>query len=116
MTELKRVFLTLNDYSKVNAICWTGTYYAHENPSHSGEMIGGSFEELGISITHAAKALGVSQQQLHNVISGRSGVTAEMACRLEQALGSTASAWLTMQANYDLAQIRNRPEQIKINR
>ena len=55
-------------------------------------MIGGSFEELGISITHAAKALGVSQQQLHNVISGRSGVTAEMACRLEQALGSTASA------------------------
>lgn len=87
-----------------------------KNPSHPGEMISDSFEELGISVTAAAKALGVSRQQLHNVISGRSSITADMACRLEQALGSTASTWLTMQANYDLAQIRNRPEQIKISR
>jgi antitoxin HigA-1 len=87
-----------------------------KNPSHPGKMIGDSFEELGISITAAAKALSVSRQQLHNVISGRSSITADMACRLEQALGSTAQTWLTMQANYDLAQIRNRPEHIKINR
>jgi antitoxin HigA-1 len=87
-----------------------------KNPSSPGRVINNMLEELGISITAAAKALGVSRQQLHNVISGRSSITADMACRLEQALGSTAQTWLTMQANYDLAQIRNRPEQIKINR
>ncbi len=86
-----------------------------KNPSHPGNIIDSTLEELGISITASAKALGVSRQLLHNVISGRSGITADMACRLEQALGSTASTWLTMQANYDLAQIRNRPEQIKID-
>ena len=87
-----------------------------KNPAHPGELIGETLTELGVSITAAAKVLGITRQQLHNLIAGRSGVTAEMAVRLEKALGSTADTWLRMQMNYDLAQIRNRAGSIKVQR
>jgi addiction module HigA family antidote len=85
-----------------------------KNPPHPGELIGDNLEELGISITDAARGLGITRQQLHNLIAGRSAITPEMAVRLEQALGSTADTWLRMQMNYDLAQVRKRP--IKVRR
>ena len=87
-----------------------------KNPAHPGELIGDTLDELGVSVTEAAKVLGITRQQLHNLISGRSGVTAEMAVRLEKALGSTADTWLRMQVNYDLAQIRGRTGSIKVKR
>jgi antitoxin HigA-1 len=87
-----------------------------KNPPHPGEMIGDTLAEAGVSIVAAAKGLGVTRQQLHNVIAGRSGITPEMAVRLEQALGSTADAWLRMQANYDLAEIRRRTSRLAIKR
>ena len=77
-----------------------------ENPPHPGELIGDSLGELSVSISEAARVLGVTRQQLHDVITGRSAVTPEMAFRLEKALGSTADTWLRMQMNYDLARIR----------
>ena len=86
------------------------------NPPHPGEMIGDTLAEAGVSIVAAAKGLGVTRQQLHNLIAGRSGITPEMAVRLEQALGSTADTWLRMQANYDLAQIRRRAKRIQVKR
>jgi addiction module HigA family antidote len=85
-------------------------------PPHPGEMVGDTLDELGVTITQAAKVLGVTRQQLHNLISGRSGVSTEMAVRLEKALGSTADAWLRMQMNYDLAKIRERAGSIKVKR
>ena len=87
-----------------------------KNPPHPGEMIGDSIEEMGLSVSEAARGLGVTRQQLHNVIAGRSAITPEMAFRLEQALGSSADAWLRMQANYDLARIRARATAIKVTR
>lgn len=87
-----------------------------KNPGHPGELIGDSLKELGVSITEAARVLGITRQQLHNLIAGRSGVTAEMAIRLEKAIGSTADAWLRMQMNYDLAQIRARASSIRVKR
>jgi antitoxin HigA-1 len=87
-----------------------------KNPPHPGQMIGDSLEEMGISISEAAKGLGVTRQQLHNLIAGRCAIMPEMAFRLEMAVGSTADAWLRMQANYDLAQIRARAAQIKVKR
>lgn len=87
-----------------------------KNPPHPGELIGDLLEELGVSVTAAAKGLGITRQQLHNLIAGRSGVTAEMAVRLEKALGSTADTWLRMQMNYDLAQVRGRARSIKVKR
>jgi antitoxin HigA-1 len=87
-----------------------------KNPPHPGELIGDTLEGFGVKITEAAKVLGITRQQLHNLIAGRSGVTPEMALRLEKALGSTADAWLRMQMNYDLARIRARAGTIKVKR
>jgi antitoxin HigA-1 len=87
-----------------------------KNPPHPGELVGDTLEELGVSITEAARALGVTRQQLHKVIAGRSGISPEMAFKLEKAIGSTADTWLRMQVNYDLAQIRARASSIKVKR
>ena len=87
-----------------------------KNPPHPGEMIGDSLEELGVSISAAAKALGITRQQLHNLIAGRSAIMPEMAVRLEKALGSTADTWLRMQMNHDLAAIRARASSIRVKR
>jgi addiction module HigA family antidote len=87
-----------------------------KNPPHPGELIGDSLAELGMSISAAAKGLGITRQQLHNLIAGRSGVTPEMAVRFEKALGSSADTWLRMQMNYDLAQIRKRASPIDVKR
>lgn len=76
-------------------------------PPHPGEVIASELEELGVSVAEAARALGTTRQQLYNVISGKSRVTAEMALRLEQGVGSTADLWLRLQANFDLAHLRN---------
>ena len=87
-----------------------------KNPPHPGEMVEELIEGLGVSIVDAAKGLGVTRQQLHNLIAGRSGVSPEMAYRLEIALGSTADAWLRLQASYDLARVRARAGSIKVSR
>ena len=78
------------------------------SPPHPGELVGDSLNELGWSVADAAKAIGVSRQQLHNVIAGRSAISAEMALRLEKAIGSTADTWIGMQGTYDLAQALKR--------
>jgi antitoxin HigA-1 len=87
-----------------------------KKPPHPGELIGDSLEELGVSISEAARVIGITRQQLHNLISGRSAITPETAVRLEKALGSTADAWLRMQMNYDLARIRQRASSIRVKR
>ncbi len=77
-----------------------------KNPPHPGEIVGDNLAELGVILEDAADALGVTRQQLHKVISGRSSITPEMAVRLEMAIGSTADTWLMMQNDYDLEHIR----------
>jgi antitoxin HigA-1 len=87
-----------------------------KNPPHPGELLKDNVDELGLSVAEAAKGLGVTRQQLYNVINGRSAITPEMAVRLEKALGGTADLWLRMQVNYDLAQVRRRDRTIKVTR
>lgn len=87
-----------------------------KNPLHPGKLIKADIDALGLSIVEAARGLGISRQQLHNVIAGRAGVTPEMALRLEKALGSTADTWLRIQLNYDLAQARQHAAPIHIKR
>jgi addiction module HigA family antidote len=65
-----------------------------KNPAHPGELIRDNIHELGLSISEAAKGLGVTRQQLHNIIARRSAITLEMAVRLEKAIGSTTSSRL----------------------
>jgi addiction module HigA family antidote len=84
-----------------------------KNPPHPGELIGDTLAELNISVTKAARGLGITRQQLHNVIAGRSGITPEMAVKLEKAIGSTADTWLRMQMHYDLARVRKQDIKVK---
>lgn len=77
------------------------------NPPHPGEIIRElCLEPLGLSVTAAAEALGVSRKALSELLNGKSGVSAEMAIRLSLAFKTTAESWLTQQAMYDLHQAR----------
>ncbi len=87
-----------------------------KNPVHPGELVKECLNDLGLTVAEAAKGLGITRQQLHNVIAGRSSVTPEMAIRFEKAFGSTADTWLRMQMNYDLAQVRKRAANITVER
>jgi addiction module HigA family antidote len=87
------------------------------NPAHPGEIIREDcILALGISITAAAKGLGVSRQSLSELLNGRAGISAEMAIRLEKAGWSNASTWLRIQADYDLWQARQRESSIHVER
>lgn len=87
-----------------------------KNPPHPGVGLKDDLDALGLSVAEAAKGLGVTRQQLHNVISGRSGITPEMALRLEKGIGSNADHWLRLQAAYDLAQLRLRAAPLDVKR
>ena len=81
------------------------------NPIHPGELVlHDCIEPLGLNMTAAAKALGVTRQQLHRVTNGTCAISPEMAVRLSQVFGSSPEAWLKMQAAYDLAQVAARGE------
>ena len=73
-------------------------------------------EPLGLSVTDAAAHLGVSRKHLSDVIDGNSGISPEMAVRLDKAFGGGASAWYQLQAAYDLAQVMKRADRIEVNR
>jgi addiction module HigA family antidote len=87
-----------------------------KNPPHPGRGLKYEIDELGWTVAESARALGVTRQQLYNVINGRSGITPEMAVRLEKGVGGTAVAWLGMQAAFDLAQVRKREADIKVTK
>lgn len=87
-----------------------------KNPPHPGAGLKEDIEALGLSVAEAATGLGVTRQQLYRVIRGQSGISPEMALRLEKAIGGTADGWLRMQLSYDLAQTRARAGSIKLKR
>lgn len=72
-------------------------------------------EPLSLSVTAAAKALGVSRQALNNLVNETSGISAEMAIRFEKMGSGTADGWLSLQMNYDLSQARNRADRITVH-
>jgi len=76
------------------------------NPPHPGEGLKDDIEALGLSTAETADALGVTRQQLHRVLAGTSGISPEMAIRLEVVIGSNADHWMRLQSAYDLAQVR----------
>lgn len=82
---------------------------AMKEPPHPGESVRfDCIEPLGLSITGAAKALGVTRQALNNLVTCKAAISAEMAVRLDMAFGGSAEAWLALQSAYDLAQARKR--------
>ena len=85
-----------------------------KSPAHPGRLLKDDIETLGLTVAEAAKALGVTRQQLYRVLSGTSGVSPEMAFRLEKAIGTSADTWLRMQMAFDLAEVRKRAGAIKV--
>ena len=77
------------------------------NPPHPGEFIRATYiEPFDISIRSLARSLGVTPSTLARLISGRSGISPEMALRLSKAVGRSPESWLAMQHNYDLWQTK----------
>ncbi|MFT7459688.1 MAG: addiction module HigA family antidote [Planctomycetota bacterium] len=73
------------------------------NPPHPGEILREfCIEPLGVSVTRAAEALGVSRKTLSSILNGRSGISPEMAIRLSKAFDTSAESWLNQQVQYDL--------------
>jgi addiction module HigA family antidote len=88
-----------------------------KNPPHPGLSVRHDcLEPLGLSVTEAAKKLGVSRKQLSDVVNGRSGISPEMAIRLDKAFGGGAETWFRLQAAFDLAQAMRHADQIKVDR
>lgn len=90
---------------------------ALHNPPHPGGIVRRQcLEPLDLSVTAAAKALGVTRQALSDLVNERAGVSTEMAIRLSKAFGSSPESWLGMQMAYDLWQVRDRASAIKVTR
>lgn len=87
-----------------------------KNPPHPGGIVKDCIDELGLSVTEAAKVLDVTRPTLSRVINGKSAISPEMAIRLSKAFGSSAEMWLRMQTAYDLAQARVHADKIHVQR
>ena len=73
------------------------------NPPHPGEIIREfCVEPLKLTVTDAAKALGVTRKTLSTLLNGRAGVSPEMAIRLSKVFGRTPEGWLRLQLQFDL--------------
>jgi addiction module HigA family antidote len=87
------------------------------NPPHPGEIIKTlCLEPLGVTVTQAAEALGVSRKTLSAILNGHAGISPEMAVRLSIAFGTSAESWLNQQTQYDLWHAEHRRKQLRVAR
>lgn len=85
------------------------------NPPHPGESIWElCIKPLGLSITEAAKGLGVSRKTLSALVNKTYGISPEMAIRLSKAFGGSAESWIMQQAQYDLWQAMQKADKIQV--
>jgi len=97
---------------------WRNSYNPNmnhqHNPPHPGEIIRElCLEPLGLTVTDAARALGVSRKALSELLNGKAGISAEMAVRLSIAFRTTSESWLMQQAVYDLSQTVGKTLKVK---
>ncbi|MDA0786570.1 MAG: HigA family addiction module antitoxin [Proteobacteria bacterium] len=90
---------------------------AMKDPPHPGLSVRHDcLEPLDLSVTEAAKKLGISRKQLSDIVNGHAGISPEMAIRLDKAFGGGAETWHRLQGAYDLAQAMKRADRIKVDR
>jgi antitoxin HigA-1 len=88
-----------------------------KNPAHPGGFMKSEIvEALGLSVTDAAKALGVTRPALSALLNERAALSSEMALRIEKAFGVSMDTLMRMQNSYDIAQARRRAGQINVAR
>ena len=87
------------------------------SPPHPGEFIKTEIiEPLGLTVSAAAKALGVSRPALSTLLNGRSDLSGDMALRIEKAFGAKMDTLMRMQSAWDIAQTRKREASIRVRR
>ena len=88
-----------------------------KNPPHPGLSVRHDcIEPLGLSVSEAARKLGVSRKQLSDIVNCRAGISPEMAIRLDKAFGGGAETWYRLQSAYALAQAMEKADQINVER
>ena len=88
-----------------------------KTPPHPGRIVRQEcIEALGLTVTAAAKGLGVTRKALSELVNGKSGISPEMAVRLSKAFGSSPELWLGLQMDYDLAQLQSAAVKIKVQK
>src|SRR6266568_2060188 len=86
-----------------------------KNPAHPGGFVKSEIiEALGLSVTGAAKALGVTRPALSALLNERANLSSEMALRIEKAFGVSMDTLMRMQNSFDIAQARKREDEIKV--
>lgn len=86
------------------------------NPPHPGEILSELWlEPLGLTITQTAKHLNVTRKCVSSLINGKTGISPEMAVRLELAFGKSAESWLIAQANYDVWQFETKRDSLGVH-
>ena len=87
------------------------------NPPHPGEVLKElCLEPLGLTVTDAAKALGISRKTLSNILNCRAGISPEMAVRLSIAFNTTSESWLNQQLQYDLWFAEKERKKLKVKK
>ncbi len=87
------------------------------NPPHPGEVLRAlCLEPLGLTVTEAARALGVSRKTLSSILNGRAGISPEMAIRLSLAFDTSAESWLNQQLQYDLWRAERNRKKLRVAR
>ena len=88
-----------------------------KSPAHPGGFVKSEIvEPLGLSVTDAARALGVTRPALSALLNERAHLSAEMALRIEKAFGVSMDTLMRMQNSYDIAEARKRASEIKVDR
>ena len=87
------------------------------NPPHPGAVLRAlCLKPLGLTVTEAARALGVSRKTLSSILNGRAGVSPEMAIRLSLAFNTSAESWLNQQLQYDLWRAERNRKKLRVAR
>ena len=93
------------------------TGFRMKNPAHPGAFIKHEIiEPLELTVTAAAKALGVTRAALSTLLNERAHLSPEMALRVEKAFGVSMDTLMRMQNSYDIAQTRKREGEVKVAR
>ena len=73
-------------------------------------------EPLGVTVTDAAKALGVSRKTLSSIVNGKAGISPEMAVRLSIAFNTSSESWMNQQSQYDLWQAEQHRNELQVSK
>lgn len=90
---------------------------AMKDPPHPGKAIREHcLDPMELTVTEAARGLGVSRKTLSELVNGHSSISPEMAVRLHKAFGGSAEGWLAQQMQYDLAQVQKKAGAIHVSK